>query len=325
MPGPEGQLWHTIRHQDGSWQSSFGLIEGVVQGGPPGFAEASCARTGAALQLVGVGFDTQLWHTIRYEDGSWQGSFGLIEGVVQGGPPGFAEASCGGTGDDLQVVGFGADEQLYHTIRYAGGSWHSPFGLIEGVVQGGPSRFTRVSCAGTGADLQLVGVGLNGQLWHTIRREDGSWHSPFGLVEGVVQGGPPAPGGFARVGCAGVGNDLQLVGLGSDGQLYHSIRYAEGSWQSPFVLVESEVQGGPPRFTRVSCAGVGTDLQLVGVGSDGQLWHTIRHEDGSWHSSFGLVEGVVQGGPPAFTSVACGAGPNDALHVLGGVWHGGFL
>lgn len=59
-------------------------------------------------------------------------------------------------------------------------------------------------------------------------------------------------------------------------------------------------------------------------GTEGQLFHTIRHGDG-WQTSFGLIEGVVQGGPPAFTSIACAAGPSDVLHVVGSVWHGGWL
>jgi hypothetical protein len=31
---------------------------------------------------------------------------------------------------------------------------------------------------------------------------DGSWQNSFGLVEGVVQGGPPDPPGFVDAGCA---------------------------------------------------------------------------------------------------------------------------
>jgi hypothetical protein len=321
MPGSRGQLWHTIRHGEGFWQSSFDLVESEVQGGPGGFVDAGCAGTGAAVHLIGVGFDNQLWHTIRYEDGSWQPSFGLIEGVVQGGPSGgFMRVSCGGTGDDLQVVGLGVDNQLYHTIRRRQGSWQSPFLPVNSAVQGGPGGFTEVSCAGTGAAVQLAGVGSDNQLWHTIRYEDGSWQGSFGLVEGVVQGGPR--GGFDRVSCAGTGHDLQLVCLGTDGLLWHATRHAEGSWQEPFVLVESKVQGGPTGFWWVDCAGIGADLQLVGVGTaldtlDFRLYHTIRHEDGSWQPSFGLIEGAVQGGPPQFNTVACAAGPNDSLHVLG--------
>jgi hypothetical protein len=46
-------------------------------------------------------------------------------------------------------------------------------------------------------------------------------------------------------------------------------------------------------------------LHVVGVGSDGNLWHTIRNPDGSWQSPFGLIGDQVSGRPPSFRAVAC--------------------
>ena len=43
-----------------------------------------------------------------------------------------------------------------------------------------------------------------------VRNADGSWQKTYGLVEGQEQNNP---GPFTTVGCAGVGNALQLVGL----------------------------------------------------------------------------------------------------------------
>jgi hypothetical protein len=98
--------------------------------------------------VVGVGNDGKLWHTIRYPDGSWTAGFDLIESQSAGGPGSFTAVGCGSTGQGLQVVGVGNDGNLWHTIRYPGGSWTAGFGLIENQSAGGPSRFTAVGCAG---------------------------------------------------------------------------------------------------------------------------------------------------------------------------------
>ena len=52
-------------------------------------------------------------------------------------------------------------------------------------------------------------------------------------------------------------NTLQLVGLATDGTIWHTIRFASGSWQSNFGNVNNqEGNGGSLRFTKVGTAGV---------------------------------------------------------------------
>ena len=76
---PSGQLWHTIRNADGSWQPQFGLVEGQETNNPDPFVRVGCAGVGNIMELVGI-VNGQLWHTIRNADGSWQSQFGLVEG-----------------------------------------------------------------------------------------------------------------------------------------------------------------------------------------------------------------------------------------------------
>jgi hypothetical protein len=256
--GLERQLWHTIRNADGSWQSAFGLIEGQESNNPGPFGWVACGGVGNQLQLTGQA-GWQLWHTIRNADGSWQPFFGLIEGQESNNPGPFNEIGCAGVGDQLQVVGV-VNGQLWHTIRNADGSWQSAFGLIEGQESNNPGRFRAVSCAGVGDQLQVVGI-VGGQLWHTIRNADGSWQPFFGLIEGQESNNP---GVFSAVGCAGVGDQLQVVGI-VGGQLWHTIRNADGSWQSAFGLVEGQESNNPGVFSAVGCAGVGDQLQVVGI------------------------------------------------------------
>jgi hypothetical protein len=210
-------LWHTIRNANGSWQAAFGLIAGQSPGGPcPGFvAEACGSADGQALQVVGVGTDGKLWHTIRYPNGGWQSSMGLIESQSSGGPAGFKDVGCAGAGGGLHVVGLGNDGKLWHTIRNANGGWQSSFGLIESQSSGGPASFVAVACGSAdGHALQVVGVGSDGRLWHTIRNPNGSWQSGFGLIESQSAGGPRS---FKGVGCAGAGGGLHVVGVGPTG------------------------------------------------------------------------------------------------------------
>src|SRR5207302_588690 len=130
------------------------------------------------------------------------------------------------------------------------------------------------------------------------------------------------PGAFSAISCAGVGNELQLVGI-VDGQLWHTISPAERRGRNVCGLIEGQEQNNPGAFSAISCAGVGNELQLVGI-VDGQLWHTIRHADGTWQSGFGLIEGQEQDNPGAFSAISC-AGVGNELQLVGIVdgqlWH----
>jgi hypothetical protein len=319
--GSDGMLWATIRNANTSWQSSFGLVESQSSGGPPAFIDVADGTVdGLALQIVGVGSDGKLWHTVRNGNGTWQVGFGRIEDVSSGGPPTFKCVGCAGTSglNGLQVVGVGNDGRLWHTIRYNNGSWVPSFGLIETQSTGGAPAYTDVDAGSVdGQALQVVGVGSDGKLWHTLRNSNGSWVPSFGLIETQSTGGPPS---FKSVACAGTSgsNQLHVVGVGSDGKLWHTLRNANGSWASAFGLIEVQSSGGPPTFVDVSCGSAdGLALQVAGVGSDGKLWHTIRNADSTWQSGFGLVETQSSGGPLSFKSGVGCAGAVAAYKQLG--------
>lgn len=58
-----------------------------------------------------------MWHTIRFENGSWQ-QFGDVKG--QAGDPGsFSSVSCGSLQGELYVCGVTTDAKLWHTIRFS--------------------------------------------------------------------------------------------------------------------------------------------------------------------------------------------------------------
>src|SRR5262249_42448696 len=154
-----------------------------------------------------------------------------------------------------------------HTIRNANGSWQGGFGLIEGQSAGGPPAFVSVGCGSAdGQALQVVGLGTDDRIWHTIRNSNGTWQSSFGLVESESSGGPAGPASFEAVCCAGAGGGLHVIGLGNDGKLWHTIRQPNGSWQASFGLIEGQSGGGAAKFVAVACGSAdGQALQVVGV------------------------------------------------------------
>ncbi len=264
------------------------------------------------------------WHTIRYADGTWQPNFGTIESQSSGGHSGLRARCSSADGRDLHVVNVGADNNSWHTIRYADGSWQSSFDLIPN-ASGVPSYFIDLECAGAGLDLHVIGFGNDGNLYHTVRSAAGRWQGSFDSIPST--GGPPSVRDCA---CGSAdGSALQVVVLGSDGQLWHTIRDTGGTWQAKFDLIESQSKGGPTKFKRVACAGAGLALHVVGVGNDGQLWHTIRRADGTWEPNFVLIESQSRGGSstsPAYVDVGCASADGTALQVVGlafaiEIWH----
>jgi hypothetical protein len=278
----EGALHHTIRYDDGNWQS-YGDT-GVREIGA-----VSCAAVGGELHVVAVRWNGVLLHAIRRGDGSWQ-SFNEV------GPRDITGVSCAAVGSDVHVVVANTGGGLYHNIRRADGSW-------QGFHDTGVREAATVSCAATGGDLHIAVLRKEGVLCHDIRYANGSWHGGWG---NVVQQTTNAPGGFVvaanSVACAGIGGDLHLVVIGADGTIQHTIRRADGSWQGWGNA--SQVALATGSFGGVACASAGTDLHVAGATwSPADLWHTIRKADTSW-LPFGSVNERA-GRPGDVLTVGC--------------------
>src|SRR5437868_3024110 len=212
------EVWHTTRDAGGSWEPSFAFVGSDFQ---EGFPAIDCATVFPELHVVVVhGISGGgLWHTVRHADGSWQPGFAVVGGL-------FRRVACAGVGDALHVAGIADDGRLRHTVRFADGAWQPEFDLIP---DQGPItwRFISVACSGVGDRLHVVGV-AGGRLWHTVRRADGSSRRGFGLVE--VED-PDHSSAFTSVGCAGVGDQLHVGVIDARGDLRHTIRSADGTWQ----------------------------------------------------------------------------------------------
>jgi hypothetical protein len=102
----------------------------------------------------------------------------------------------------------------------------------------------------------------------------------------------------------------------TDGNLWHTIYHANGTWQA-FDNVKAAVGGssiGPA--TKVAVAAVNGELHLAVVTNDyGSLWHTIRHTDGTWQN-WGNVKAAVGGSGIGLVFSISVAAVNGELHLV---------
>ncbi|GCE20788.1 hypothetical protein [Dictyobacter kobayashii] len=280
------------------------------------------------LHFCGRATNGRLFHTIRFPGGSWQPSFGDVNAQESNGNTlHFTDVDCAGIVDNLQLTALGRDGIIWHTIRFANGTWAPSFGNVNNQESNGSFlRFNHLGCAGTmSGKLQLTAIGRDGIIWHTIRFPNGTWAPAFGNVNNQESNGGSLR--FIDVDCATIGEDLHVTALGRDGIIWHTIRFANGSWAPAFGNVNNqESNGGSLRFTDVGCASIGGNLHVTALGRDGVIWHTIRFANGSWAPAFGNVNNQESnGGSLRFTDVDC-ANVADTLHVTAIdqsdiVWH----
>jgi hypothetical protein len=223
-----GELLHTIRFSDGSWQRPAGpadLAAGITGG--PGHAVAAAPGAPGEVQFMVATADDRLWHTIRFDDGSWSRAQDVsdpglagVTGAVR------AAAAAAGAAGEVQFMLPMEDGRLLHTIRFADGSWQHPAGpanLAAGITG---TAHAVAAAAGAAGEVQFMVATDDDKLWHTIRFADGSWlqaHDRSHEISGRVR---------AAAAAAGAHGEVQYMLAMEDGRLLHTIRFPDGSWQS---------------------------------------------------------------------------------------------
>lgn len=266
--GDDGLLYHEIRDANGTW-SGFQPVGGYQ--GAAHFAARSVAAAGmpgGSAQLVAVGSDGNVYHNIRYDNGTWQGwvplNFAASQVAIAAIPNGSA-----------QVLVMAPDGTLYHNIRSTpSGSWQG-FHALPGYE--GAATFHAGSAAITGlpdGSAQLIAVGTDGNAHHNIRYANGAW-----------QGWVPLGVAASSVSVAGMptGGSTQFVIVGNNGGVFHNIRNADGTWQGWRSLGFAA--------TRVSIAAIGDgSAQVLAEASDGTVYHNIRSTpSGTWQGFHALT------------------------------------
>ncbi|MBT2528510.1 transglycosylase family protein [Streptomyces sp. ISL-99] len=293
-PSDSGDFHHAVRAVAGHW-TSFAPLDGY-QGAArfAGSRQAITATPDGSLQVAGVGTDGNLYHNARFTSGSWAG-WAPVDGYD--GAARFAASQvtiAGMPNGDAQLVAVGSDGKLYHTARFAGGSWQGWSPVTDWGAR-------KVAAAGLpNGDLQLAIVGNDGKLYHNIRYANGSWQG----WRGVAGFGGAADFTASSVAVAGMPDGAtQMIAVGNDGGLYHTTRQAGGSWQ------EWGRVSGISSPSDIALAGMPNgDAQLLAVANDTSVYHNARFAGGSW-------QGWNSVGVHARKVGIAGLGSGDA-HVL---------
>ena len=258
------------------------------------------------------------WESIRFDVASVTSDPGTFTSISTAVDP-------NGT---VHVLGVTADGGLWHTLRSSAGVWQPYFGDVRGAASA-PGQFAAVACTTDGEALHVVGCTRDGGVWHTIRAADTSW-LPFGDVKAQIGDAGPA----VAVGCSRDGaRDMHVCITTADGQVWHTIRYLDGSWQAAGWGNVTAVVSRPGTATAVACTAFGdSDVHVVVRTSDGGLWHTVRHP-ASWDVPFRdlrTVAGQLQPASTATTAVdgtgvltviaAIGGAPWSAIRLPDGAW-----
>jgi hypothetical protein len=170
-----------------------------------------------------------------------------------------------------------SSSHLMHEVEDVGGAGTG----LRAVPGAGGAQFfdgPQVTVAGLpDGSAQVMGIGVNGLLYHNLRAGSGSW-TGWRAVPGF-------PGAASEVAGAGLPDgSAQFVAVGlSDGLVYHAVRDAAGNWTAWRPLPGA---GGAANFaaSKVSIAGQSDgSAQVTALGrGNGYIYHTVRDAAGNW-------------------------------------------
>lgn len=296
QPG-DSPLLHTYRNDQGKWQGFLGNVNQQCGNSPQYFPVMACTGVGASLHVCGVdGQNKNIYHSIRYPGGGWQGFYGDVSGQNFGAPAsGFGGVGCAGVESSgllhLCAVPSNPDGRgnllggsIYHTLRRSDGTWQGFYGDVNGQNGGsGTPAFIGVACCTTPDEtLHVFGTDSTNTIWYTYRRTDGSWQGSFTNVTSQVSIPINDTPGLA---CTAIDTTLHLCAI-TAGYIYHTSLPTGGTWQSP------PDQPPPPPEGRtaggwVGCANVDGTLHVVTLLSTSyDIFHITRDDSGPWSTHY---------------------------------------
>ena len=221
-------LTHFIRHADGTWNfaattpAPLGSVDGLTSTAVGG-ALTLVALKGGALQMSTLGNNGvwSAWSAVPTGDRSIRSvSIAANAGIERG---------------VLHVVELTADgKTVVDYDRAANGVWSAGSETPTDPNPGGDNVATEVSAAQVATGLQVAIVQREGgfpSVYHAILHDNGVW-DPFRNLVGAL---PAVNGEAVHVAVtnwpAPFDDELQLVYTTSTGDMWHTIRYWDGTWQ----------------------------------------------------------------------------------------------
>ncbi|MGW2561586.1 trypsin-like serine protease [Streptomyces sp. NPDC001514] len=191
---------------------------------------------------------------------------------------------------------------LYQGVRVNDGSWTDFDDVQSAQAAGSIGGIRNSAVVGMNGDSHVLAVSTSGGLFHTIRKQDGTW-GKFGDVFGVAG----TLGNLTSVTATNIGYDLHVVAV-ADGKAFHTVRNATGHW-TPFGDITS---GKVANVTAAATAVVRGELHVTTL-SGGKAFHTIRQGNGNW-LAWGDVAGAAGATGPITSISTVGAG--DETHIV---------
>jgi hypothetical protein len=244
--------------------------------------------------------------------GSWSGD---LRAVVQGINPALAVTDQGQVGFLYQrlVSSASGDRWETHLEISDDGLFAAPTDMVLADVPDANGSYTGVNPIGDYASLIAVGNTFYGAFSANNTPDLANFpqgvtyqrNADFAAKQLKDLSNNPVPVSIDPFFLRFAFDECQVVGLTTDGGMWHTIRHPEATWQPFFGDVKAQESNDPGHFSAVGCAGVNGELQLVGLTADGGMWHTIRHADGTWQPFFGDVKAQESNDPGHFSAVGC--------------------
>src|SRR3989454_8317116 len=222
-------------------------------------------------------------------------------------------------------------DRRMHPMLAARGKAIALLAAVLTVLSFGPVLPASAAGATTTSDLQAVitssgTISTPPDIYHALRvSSSGAWKG-FNGLSGYVLGMPNQVNGVAIAGANGELHVLVTNIRGTEANLYHALRSADGRWKGfNNVSGPASVPASMNPYTSVAAAIVNGDLHVLLLTADvvPKLYHAIRFAStGAW-VGFNPVTASI----PGNILVVAAAGVNGDLHVLiamatgGGLYH----
>jgi hypothetical protein len=276
-----GDLQHTIRHADGSWQK-MGLLKGIA--GVQYLASANVDGEENVIVVTETGPsnnpDIQGKRLVRHTDGTWNLNAPLPQLPVM--PEPVAAVSVNHKLNVLNLTPTGPE------VAELGvdGTWSE----FTNVPLGGHLR--AIAAVANGNSLRVVGLAGDGATIKVIDRTATGWSPVTTTTVNVGEGNIAT-----QLAAAQIGDTLEVSALVNSTTSPDAIPMIgftamdkSGTW-SAFASPQAIIYGRPSQLSMTAANG---ETQLAYNTSDGTTYHTIRHADGTWQDA-GSVTAVAHG------------------------------